>query len=147
MTETLSKRERILARLLVIAEGAPENARAARNLLDPDEQLTISILEGDELVNDGRPRRKGTWPVPLVMMPQVCIIAAAQSAAVGGSLNRIRAWLIPAIVTDAELADLLGTNGGVAYAGMESDYAIGRGNLGRMALKFSIATVLDPRAP
>lgn len=145
------KREAILARLVVVARETAGVKSAVRNMLNPTdstEQLPIVIVyEGDEepspAVVDGRQVPAGA-PVPIVMLPQVCIIANAASKTIGTDLNLLRAALIKAVVLDSELITLARSAGSIAYRGLVSDFGLGRTPLGHMALRFAISYVLQP---
>ena len=143
-------RELILARLKKIAEGLNDVELAARNDLNPSETQipAIIILEGDEEPSqtglpEGR-HRPATAPIPIVMIPEICIVVNEATATLGSTLNAFRAALIKAVTSDSELISLLGGNGAIVYRGLLSDLGIGRAMLGRMSLKFAITYVVSP---
>lgn len=143
------KREAILARLKEIAEDIEDIVFVARNTLEIGEARlpAIAILEGDEAPSDtftDRTRRPSTSPVPMVMVPELCVIAIGPMDEIGTSLNTFRAAAIKAITGDAELSTLLGRNGSIRYHGMVSDLGLGRAMLGRMALRFAITYIVQP---
>ncbi len=146
------KREAILIRLLAIAEECQQAntdiAWVARNNTEiTDRQVpALIILEGDEetpAVPEQR-HRNASSPVPVVMVPQVCIAVMTATDKLGETLNGLRTQVIKAILGDSELIALLGTNGAIAYRGMVSDLGEGRAMLGRFFLRFAISYFLKP---
>lgn len=143
------KREQILARLVLIADGVPGVAEAGRNQTDlTDRQLpAVMVLEGDEqpspAVVEGR-NLPPTAPIRMVMTPELCIIGGDKPSDLGTVLNTLRAGLIKAVTTDSALIAILGANGAIAYRGLVSDLALGRSMMGRMALRFDITYVVKP---
>src|SRR4051812_37571808 len=102
MTDGVDKREAVMVRLLAIAVGI-EDAESSRNaaLLDTSDQRRISVLEGDEEVNEDfgnhEPDDKGI----VVMIPQFLISCGARTRDVGTDLNRFRSRLIKAVLGDS----------------------------------------------
>lgn len=141
-------RELILERLKAIAADVPGVLLAGRNMLEVAESKTpaVMILEGDEEVSPthSEVRQRPMTPMPMVMVPELCIIGNETAANLGETLNAVRAELIKAVTTDATLAAILGSNGRVVYRGSVTDLGIGRAMLGRMALRFAISYVLKP---
>ena len=141
-------REEVLERLKVIAAGVTGVQLVGRNLLEVPESKTpaVMILEGDEEVSPthSEVRQRATTPIPMVMVPELCIIGNETAEDLGEILNAVRAELIGAVTTDATLAGILGSNGRVVYRGSVTDLGIGRAMLGRMALRFAITYVLKP---
>ena len=142
------KREAILARLLAIAESVEDVVFTARNNVEiTDRQVpALIILEGDEetpAVSELR-HRKPEAPVPVVMIPEICIVGMTATEDIGETLNGFRVAVIKAVLRDSELIALLGTTGAIAYRGMVSDLGGGRAMLGRMFLRFAISYFLKP---
>ena len=69
---------------------------------------------------------------------------AATPQTVGTTLNSLRASLIKAVLTDAQLTTLVGANGRVRYVGCSTHLGHGRSMEGSMAVHFSFAYVLRP---
>ncbi len=141
------KREDILNRLLEIASEVEGAVSAERNNLNPSDRKlpAIIVLEGDEEPSpavDVARHRPANVPVPVVMIPQLCILVGDED--IGTTLNTLRVRLIKAIATDATLIAMLGANGAIAYRGLQSDLGLGRTNLGRCALQFAITYMLVP---
>ena len=59
----------------------------------------------------------GRAPNIVEMTPEVLILLGATPERVGTALNELRAKLVKAVLTDAQLAALAGTNGRVRYVG------------------------------
>lgn len=143
------KREEILNRLLEIAALVEGVTAAERNNLNLNEKKlpAIVIMEGDEepsLSVDERRHYPTLRPIPMVMVPEVCILGADDASEIGTTLNTLRVRFIKAAMSDATLATILGSNGAVAYRGLMSDMGLGRTNIGRMALRLAITYMLSP---
>ena len=78
------------------------------------------------------------------MTPEVLILLGNTPQTVGTALNALRASLIKAVLTDAQLSALVGTNGRVRYAGCSTHLGHGRSMEGFMGVHFSFAYVLRP---
>ena len=63
---------------------------------------------------------------------------------VGPALNELRAKLVKAVLTDAQLNTLVGANGYVRYAGCSTHLGHGRSMEGSMGVHFTFAYVLRP---
>ena len=80
------------------------------------------------------------------MTPEVLILLGNPPQTVGAMLNGLRADLIKAVVTDAQLIALTGPNGRVRYVGCSTHLGHGRSMEGSMAVHFSFAYVLRPES-
>jgi len=78
------------------------------------------------------------------MTPEVLILLGASPESVGSALNVLRAKLIKAVITDAQLIALAGVNGRVRYAGCATHLGHGRSMEGAMGVQFTFAYVLRP---
>ena len=78
------------------------------------------------------------------MTPEVLILLGASPESVGPSLNELRAKLVKAVLTDAQLIALAGSNGRIRYAGCSTHLGHGRSMEGSMGVQFSFAYVLRP---
>src|SRR6185369_1398414 len=140
---SVDTREAILQRLVAIVTTLKSRGLLAanRNELDiPDPQLpAMTVLDGDEASLDSQDgnARQGLRPRAMIMRPQIRIWSGASAASIGTDLNRWRALLVPLVLGDTELIALTGANGAINYHGCETDLALGRDMLGRMALVFS----------
>jgi hypothetical protein len=144
MTDT---REDILERLREIGAAVTGINYAVRNVLDITESRlpAVVVLEGDEEPTIEQARnRPAQIPIPMIMTPELCVVAIDGSETVGTTLNAFRAELIKDVTGDATLRTLVGLNGAVKYRGMVSDLGLGRAMLGRMSLRFNIHYVIYP---
>lgn len=145
----MDKREAILARLQAIAGGITGVRNVFRNQDQINEKMrpAIMILDADEQAedNDGGIRgRPSMVPSRVGMTPEIYIMLGAQPKSVGSEINLIRAALIKAILSDADLIGILGSNGGVKYEGCATDLAAGRQMEGAMGVSFTFSYVLNP---
>lgn len=147
MTENVDKREAVMVRLLAIARDIEDIESAERNatLMDSSEQRRISVLEGDEEVNEDFGNHHAGDKGIVVMIPQILIACGAKTREVGSDLNMIKRRVTKAIVTDTELLELTVKRRSVRYAGMNSDLAFAALMEGKMALRFRIAVMIDPK--
>jgi hypothetical protein len=76
------------------------------------------------------------------MTPEVLILLGALPESVGTALNELRAKLVKAVLTDAQLATLTGPNGRVRYVGCSTHLGHGRSMEGSMGVQFAFAYVL-----
>jgi hypothetical protein len=74
------------------------------------------------------------------------ILLGSAPPTVGTTLNALRASLIKAVLTDAQLIELTGPNGRIRYAGCSTHLGHGRSMECSMAVHFSFAYVLRPEA-
>ncbi|MBR1150081.1 hypothetical protein [Bradyrhizobium sp. JYMT SZCCT0428] len=142
------KREAVMVRLLAIAKDIEDVESAERNapLADDVDARRISLLEGAEEVNEEFGSRHAADKGIVVMIPQLLIACSARTRDVGADLNMIRGRLIKAVMTDTELLALTVNKRSIRYAGMDSDLAFAMLMEGRMAIRFRIAVMLDPKA-
>ena len=144
----MDKREQILQRLVAVAAAVPGINTAVRNQdeLSERKRPAIAIFDADESADEGSERQDhpGRAPNIVVMTPEVMILLGAAPTTVGSSLNSLRAKLVKAVLTDAQLTALVGTNGRVRYAGCSTHLGNGRSMEGFMDVHFAFAYVLRP---
>jgi hypothetical protein len=144
----VDKREQILMRLVDIASAVPGINTAVRNQdeLSERKRPAIAIFDADETADEASERQDhpGRAPNIVVMTPEVMILLGAAPTTVGSSLNSLRAKLVKAVLTDAQLTALVGTNGHVRYAGCSTHLGHGRSMEGFMGVHFAFAYVLRP---
>ena len=106
----------------------------------------IAVFDADETVDEAAERQDhpGRAPNLVVMTPEVLILLGASPESVGTALNALRAKLIKAVLTDAQLIALAGPNGRVRYAGCSTHLGHGRSMEGFMGVQFAFAYVLRP---
>jgi len=143
-------RELIMARLVELMEGLSGVNEVVRDqlLTDDTKANTISVFEGDELIDEqdqaNTRNRPANTPVVMHMQPQIHLQKFASAATVGAGLSTMRAAVIKAIAADATLAGYTVKGRGGIYMGFESDLAFAREMLGQMALKFQFTYSLNP---
>ena len=128
----MDKREQVLQRLLAVATGIAGVKSAVRNQDELSEHKRPAIAVFDS----------GRAPELIVMAPEVLILLGSTPQTVGPMLNTLRASLIKAVLTDAQLIALTGPNGRVRYIGCSTHLGHGRSMEGSMAVHFSFAYVL-----
>ena len=144
----MDKREEILQRLVVVAAGVAGVKSAVRNQdeLSEHKRPAIAVFDSDESVDETADRQDhpGRAPNLVVMTPEVLILLGGTPQTVGTTLNALRASLVKAVLTDAQLIALTGPNGRVRYVGCSTHLGHGRSMEGSMAVHFSFAYVLRP---
>ena len=144
----MDRREQILQRLLEVAAAVPGVITAIRNQDEISERRrpAVAIFDADEIVDEASERQDhpGRAPNLVVMTPEVLILLGASPESIGTALNALRAKLVKAVLTDAQLIALAGTNGRVRYAGCSTHLGHGRSMEGFMGVQFAFAYVLRP---
>ena len=142
----MDKRERILARLVEVAESLPGVGTVIRNsdVISEHKRPAIAIFDADESADEAAERQdhSGRAPNLVAMTPEVLILLGASPESVGSALNALRAKLIKAVLTDPQLMALTGANGRVRYAGCSTHLGHGRSMEGFMGVHFAFAYVL-----
>ncbi|MBX9757210.1 MAG: hypothetical protein K2Y29_00425 [Beijerinckiaceae bacterium] len=131
------RREAILARLVDVAAIAGVS-HVSRNQIGVDDLAlpAIIILDGDEtpvLDPAGRPR----GPRLVRMHAEAHILVNGDYETIGSVMNAFRAALIKAVLEDATLATLVGSNGDIAPGGCSVSFAEGNQLEGEMAIAFA----------
>jgi hypothetical protein len=144
----MDKREAILQRLIEVAAGIPGVVTAVRNHDEISEHArpAVAVFDADE-TSDERSEQQGhpgRAPNIVEMTPEVMILLGALPERIGTALNEIRARLVKAVLTDAQLIALAGPNGRVRYAGCSTHLGHGRSMEGAMGVHFTFAYVLRP---
>ncbi len=142
------QRELIMARLAEVANVAGVKT-VSRNRIDFDDtQLpAVGVLEGDEEVAPnslGRAARASGRPYIVTAAPQIFIRVGGPSADIGACLNALRAAIIKALLNDQQLNALAADDGGVQYAGMNSQLHAARSMIGATAMVFVVKYLLYP---
>ena len=141
------RREMILARLLEIAKGIDGVTAAFRNRdeISEKQRPAIVILDADEAADDADPaQRPSRSPRRVAMTPEIYILLGAKPEDLGTAINRLRARLVSAVLTDEQLIALVGSNGDIRYEGCATALARGRSMEGEMGVSFSFTYVLRP---
>lgn len=142
------RREEILTRLLVIAQGIDGIVAAYRNKDELGEKMrpAIVILDADEAANDGDNNRGRPFASMrrVTMTPELYIVLGGKPDTIGTDINALRAKLIKAVLTDATLASILTVNGSMSYEGCVTSLARGRTMEGECSVIFSFTYILNP---
>ena len=143
------RRETILVQLLDIARTIPGIVAAFRNMdeISDSQRPCILILDADEAADDGDPSglsRRPHAPRRVGMTPELYIMLGAKPEHIGTQLNVFRAEILKAVLTDAALVSLVGSNGDIRYEGCATALARGRMMEGEMGLSFTFKYVLRP---
>lgn len=118
------RREEIMARLFEILNTVQDIKSVERNLDEfPEDVRPMAILlDGDEEVAPEfqRPWVKGkSWTI-VDMVPIIVISMGGKPEEIGTDINELMARVITAVMTDADLPDILTTNGNVVYVATDS---------------------------
>jgi hypothetical protein len=146
----MNRREEILARLLAIAEAAPDVKNAARNKDEISDlaRPAIVVMDGDEEADSNDPESRPTHAPRIVhMRPEIVILLSATPESIGTSLNTLQAALYKAIVTDAALISLARDGRSmqsIRYLGSETTIERGRAAEGKRILHFLFTYPLCP---
>jgi len=144
----MDKREAILVRLVEIAAGLPGIRTAVRNQDEISERArpAIVIFDADETADEraNEQGHGGRAPNIIEMSPETLILLGGTPESIGTALNEMRAKFVKAVLSDAQLAALTGTNGRVRYVGCSTHLGHGRSMEGSMGVHFAFAYVLRP---
>jgi hypothetical protein len=144
----VDKREEILKRLVEVAAAVPGIATAARNRDEISERSrpAVAVFDSDETADERAEQQGhgGRAPNVVEMTPEVLILLGGAPETVGTALNALRAKLIKAVLTDAQLTALVGPNGRVRYVGCSTHLGHGRSMEGFMGVHFAFTYVLRP---
>jgi hypothetical protein len=140
----MSKREDILARLVVVCSGIEGVVLCARNRdeISDRQKPAIIIMDADEAAIEGEPKRPG--PQIISMTPEIYILLSGEPATVGTELNAMRAALLSAVLNDATLRTITGPNGAIRYEGCATGLSRGRSMEGEMGVSLSFQYPFNP---
>jgi hypothetical protein len=140
-------REEILVRLLAIAGAVPGVVTAARNRnnIAENERPAILILDADEAAEPNDPvNRPANAPRRIGMTPEIYILLGAKPDNVGASINGLRQRFLGAVMHDAELGQIIGTNGRIRYEGCATGLTLGRKIEAEMGVSMTFSYFLIP---
>jgi len=132
-------RETILKRIAVICATCATTKRMAVDL-HQSERPAIVLNDGDESIEL---QKGGTAPCIVTMRPQL-ILLATDGDNPGTAINKLRAAVLKAVLTDTTLATLAGVHGAIKYLGCETGVARGETMEADMALNFEVNYRLNP---
>lgn len=141
------RREDILARLTVIAEGF-DGYTVGRNLTDlPDDALpALVLMDGDEEAGEPvAPGRRGVpSPVIVQMSPTLHAVLKGAAATLGPAMNTLRRDMIAAVLYDETLAALC-LDGKMTYDACATGlFGDGMSIIAEIGLSFTFTYVLRP---
>lgn len=147
-----NRREEILVRMHELFGTVPDIATNVRNraLLDNESRPGLILLDGDETnMSAVRPGRVRMSPGVVLMKPQVYVVLKEPPKGIadqgqGTLLNGFRVEIINALSGDNDLLNLLGSNGGMEYLGMETDMKSGNTLKGQLRIDLALRYTFDP---
>lgn len=135
----MDMRESILKRMAVICATCATTKRMAVTL-HQSERPAIVINDGDESIDLNK---GGKASLVVTMRPQL-VLLVTDADAPGTAINKLRAKVLKAVMTDTTLGDLVAPHGGIKYVGCETGIARGETMEADMALNFEINYRLTP---
>lgn len=154
----IDKSELLLARLFAVLSGitfaSPNTATYYRNrgeLPKEKRRPAIVLLDGSEDANNipiptGR-QLNGPVPLIVTLLPQVFVLPEpprdVKNDGIAEDMRIMRGKVIKAVMTDAELRNLCGSNGRVEYRGLITDMQTGSTLKGEMQFNFALTYVLN----
>ena len=129
-------REQVLARLLELARAVPGIVAAERNVSDVSKlkRPGIAIRDGSEVLLS-QPRNQRRSEIQLMQSaPAVWLYVGAGAADQGTLINKFMAAYLKAVLTDADLLALVGTNGEIRYEGASLEDPEPEGREARMEI-------------
>jgi hypothetical protein len=124
----MSKREDILARLLLILHGVEDLKWAARNEDQFPEAVRPAaiLLDGDEeaVAELARPWVKGKAYTVVQMNPLIVVSMGGKPEDVGTDINELMARVVTAVMTDVELTAIVVANAQCGVYYLATDYRL-----------------------
>jgi len=149
----MSKREDIMARLLVILNTVEGFKFVARNVDEFPEKIrpAVILLDGDEeaVAELARPWVKGKAYTVVQMNPLIVISMGGRPQDVGADINELMARTVTAVLSDVELTTIVVVNAQCGVYYLASDYRLSH-SLAMdcdMQMRFGIRYTLLPAAP
>jgi hypothetical protein len=146
----LASREDILNQIELVLSGISGVMTCARDrgLLEEDEKPAIIMLDGrEDLAQTDVVRHKSVRMPPAIfkLQPQIFVILPqrdtasnltvnGQPAPIGPELSAWRDMVLGALINDATLLTMIGTEGQITYRGMQTDMQTGATLAGQMQL-------------
>lgn len=140
------KRELILARLLEILNGVSDFNRVDRNVDELPEMVRpcAVLIDGDEQRSTDAQGRDGQ-PIIMIMSPVIAIGVSSPSADdLGAAASVLRGAVIKAVLNDATLRSIAGTNRRIFYDGLTGKLSHGSLMAADAELRFAISYPLKP---
>lgn len=146
------RREQVLAALFVILSAVTGVKVVVRNRgeLPAAVRPAVVLLDGDESARDSVTNERGRLtaaPNLVDMSPEIYVVMdqrEPKNERIGEDMNAMRMAILKAVMTDAPLIAILGSNGDIKYHGCDTDMASGRSMEGQLSLRFTFTYVLKP---
>jgi hypothetical protein len=146
------RREQVLSALFTLLKAVNNVQAVVRNRgeLPAATRPAVVLLDGDETARDGVPQERGRLtaaPNLVDMSPEIYVVMdqrEPKNERIGEDMNAMRMAILKAIMTDAPLIAILGSNGDIKYSGCATDMASGRSMEGQLSLNFTFTYVLKP---
>lgn len=140
------RREPILARILVVLNTAVGLAERNNQTISETRRPIALLFDADEEAEELPSGRPANSPLRVEMTPEIYVLMGAKTADIGTVINAMRASVIKAILTDADLASLVGVGkgGSISYDGCTTTLAQGRQRDANMAIGFTFRYSLVP---
>lgn len=142
------RRELVLARLLVVSEGVEGVVTAQRNkrLLVDAKRPAIVFFDADEdaMEEDGGGAKPGNAPNLVTMTPEIFLMLGTVPENVGSEINAFRLLFLKAVLFDADLKTIMGSNGRIKYNGCATGLSQGRNMEAEMGVMISFTYPFMP---
>ncbi|ESY72522.1 hypothetical protein X740_33205 [Mesorhizobium sp. LNHC221B00] len=146
----MDPREAILARLLIVAGEVDTTLSPIRNESDPAAANlpAVILFDGEETARDTDPRGRTALTTPRLvdMTPEVQFRLKAKDDDVGTKLNLLRAKLIKAVMSDAQLLASTANGQAIRYQGSMTATERGRSMEGGIGVAFTFTYAMRPEA-
>lgn len=150
-----TNKEAVLSLVWTALQTVPDVTTRVRNrgLLDNEQRPALVMMDGDVSEGLSPPRNgRGASQVVLattkVLRPQIFVLLKTikpRNEEIAEILAPYEKEVTSRVLTNAPLRALLGSNGGLSYAGSETDLKSGAEMAGQIRFDFSITFVFDPR--
>jgi hypothetical protein len=146
------RREQVLTAILAALKEVSGVQSVIRNrgALLADMRPAVVLLDGDENSRDPPPQGRGQLslsPNLIDLTPEIYVVMDTrlpQNEGIGEDMNALRVLILTALMSNAALIAVLGSNGDIKYDGCETDMASGRSMEGQMHLRLTFTYVLRP---
>lgn len=143
----IDRRAQILDRLAAIIDGiaSVNHAGFYRNRGDLSNAMRpfLTLHDGSEaLARDILPGSKAAFPLGLELSPEISYTPRLQlplNETISADVHSLRMQLLAAVLTDATLLNIVGTNGKITLRAIETDLSIGKRMTGEMVFRFTFS--------
>ena len=139
----LDRREALIARILAVLQTVDGIVVATRNIRHTNLEVMPAAIVFDADEHLAESPDSGLWVPPrtpqmMTMRPEIYVMVAGKPSEVGALLNGLRASIFSAMVQDADIQSLVGTNGRIILDLVQTALAPGRQMSGEMKIVFAI---------